>query len=47
MFLKTRIQKHQVGLRFRYGDFERVLRPGLYRTVDVNHQGISPTLSPG
>ena len=34
MFLKTRIQKHQVGLRFRYGDFERVLRPGLYRTVE-------------
>ncbi len=34
MFLKTRILKHQVGLRFRYGDFERVLRPGFYRTVE-------------
>ena len=34
MFLKTRIQKHQIGLRFRYGDFERVLQPGFYRTVE-------------
>ncbi len=30
MMIKTRIRKHEVGLRFRYGDFERVLQPGLH-----------------
>ncbi len=34
MFLKKRIRKHEIGLWFRYGDFERVLQPGVYSTVE-------------
>ena len=30
MFRKNRIRKHEVGLWFRHGDFERVLEPGVY-----------------
>lgn len=29
--LKIRIRKHERGLRFRYGDFRRLLHPGAYR----------------
>jgi len=31
MFWKLRINKHERGLLFRYGDFERLLTPGVYR----------------
>ncbi|MCI0674153.1 MAG: slipin family protein, partial [Phycisphaerales bacterium] len=30
MTLKIRIRKHERGLRFRYGDFKRLLEPGTY-----------------
>ena len=30
MFTRVRIQKNQIGLRFRHGDFAEVLQPGRY-----------------
>ena len=30
MKMKIRVRKHEVGLWFRHGDFERVLKPGAY-----------------
>ena len=30
MFRKIRIRKHEVGLWFRHGDFQRVLEPGVH-----------------
>ena len=34
MFRKIRIRKHEVGLWFRRGDFQRVLEPGAHRLAD-------------
>jgi regulator of protease activity HflC (stomatin/prohibitin superfamily) len=48
MMLRTRIRKHEIGLVFRHGDFERVRRPGAYwrvprivsrgRTIEIHNR---------
>ena len=38
IFRKFIVRKHERGLLFKKGDFERFLEPGTYRLFDPQHQ---------